>query len=114
QRTADWLRTGIDPTSNGTEAQIAAGLQKLDEQVRDAQQALGGAGPRDASNNAEATLNNIERLRQQIEALSGQRQNDQRQQNDQNGQLSRNGQAGQQGQAGQPAQAGQAGQPGQQ
>jgi len=102
QRTADWLRTGIDPTSNGTEAQIAAGLQKLGEQIRDAQQALGSGARQDgASADANATLNNIERLRQQIEALSGQRQGDQ------NGQLSRNGQPGQQGQQGQQGQPGQ-------
>jgi len=41
QRTADWLRSGINPNSNGTEAQIATGLKKLDDQVRQAQQAAG-------------------------------------------------------------------------
>ncbi len=32
QRTADWLRGGINPNSNGTEAEIAQGLQKLNQQ----------------------------------------------------------------------------------
>src|SRR6185369_11762111 len=40
QRTADWLRTGIDPTGNGTESQIATDLQKLRDSVHQAQQAL--------------------------------------------------------------------------
>src|SRR5581483_62765 len=29
QRTADWLRTMVDPASNGTEGQIVNGLKKL-------------------------------------------------------------------------------------
>ena len=41
QRTADWLRTGIDPNGNGTEAQIASGLQRLSDQT-----APGAAGAR--------------------------------------------------------------------
>ncbi len=34
QRTADWLRGGYNPNSNGTEEQIASGLKKLDDKVR--------------------------------------------------------------------------------
>ena len=34
QRTADWLRGGVNPNSNGTENQIAQGLQKLSQQLR--------------------------------------------------------------------------------
>jgi hypothetical protein len=49
QRTADWLRTGIDPTANGTEAQIASGLQKLSDQLHQAQQALVAGGQRKAT-----------------------------------------------------------------
>ena len=37
QRTADWLRTGIDPNANGTETQIAAGLQRLRDETAQAQ-----------------------------------------------------------------------------
>jgi hypothetical protein len=102
QRTADWLRSGIDPNGNGTEAQIASGLQRLSDQVRQAQQALVAGGQRqEGTNTAESALNNVERLRRQIEALSGR-------QNYQTGSLSRNGQPGQQG--AQDAQSGQGGQ----
>ena len=41
QRTADWLRRGINPNSNGTEEGIASGLKKLNDQVRQAQQGMG-------------------------------------------------------------------------
>ena len=40
QRTADWLRGGINPNSNGTENEIAQGLQKLSQQLRQAQQGM--------------------------------------------------------------------------
>jgi len=109
QRTADWLRSGIGPNANGTEAQIAAGLQRLSDQVRQAQQALVQGGQPQATgagNNAEAALNNVERLRRQIEALTGQNpgqgQNPSQNQDYQTGSLSRNGQPGQ----GQPGQQG--------
>ena len=49
QRTADWLRQGIDPNSNGTEAEIATGLKKLNEQMRGAQQAMGGGAGKPGS-----------------------------------------------------------------
>src|ERR1700676_4287660 len=88
QRTADWLRNGIDPNGNGTEAQIASGLQRLSDELHQAQQALAQGGqPQEGTNTAESALNNVERLRRQIEALSGQ---DARQRN-----------PGQQGQGGQ-------------
>jgi hypothetical protein len=106
QRTADWLRTGIDPTSNGTESQIASGLQRLSDDVHQAQQAVVAGGQRpDAGTNAEAALDNVERLRRQIEALSGRGQQggerqdqagqNQGRQNYQTGSLSRDGQSGQ-------------------
>ena len=41
QRTADWLRRGVNPNSNGTEAQIAQGLERLKEQLQQAQRAMG-------------------------------------------------------------------------
>jgi hypothetical protein len=109
QRTADWLRTGIDPTANGTESQIATGLQRLSDQLHQAQQALVAGGQRQGNDGAESALNNVERLRRQIEALSGQRPGEGRQgqpgqaegrQNYQTGSLSRNGQPGEQGQQG--------------
>jgi hypothetical protein len=92
QRTADWLRSGIDPNSNGTENEIAQGLQKLSQQLRQAQQAMGqeklgqGQGETGQKGGAEsgdetAMLNQLERLRSQVEAMSGgqpQSQNSQR------------------------------------
>ena len=78
QRTADWLRSGINPNSNGTENEIAQGLQKLSKELRQAQQAMvqekpvqgqgkTGAEPGDET----AMLNQIERLRNQLEAMNG-------------------------------------------
>jgi hypothetical protein len=99
QRTADWLRTGIDPNGNGTEAQIASGLQHLSDDLHQAQQALVAGGPRQNPQSNDAALDGLARLRRQIEALDGQnagRQAGRGQQNYQTGQLSRNGQPGQQ------------------
>ena len=60
QRTADWLRRGINPNSNGTESEIARGLSKLSQQLQQTQNAVaqekpgdrngsGGAGQADQS-----------------------------------------------------------------
>ena len=43
QRGADWMRRGIDPNANGMEPEIAAGMQRLEKGVHDAQQAMGAA-----------------------------------------------------------------------
>jgi hypothetical protein len=131
QRTADWLRSGINPNSNGTETQIATGLKKLDDQVRQAQQAAGsgqnGRGGQ-APGTQTAALDHVDRLRSQIERLgagSGSPNGRNGQQQGQNGQQGRpgqqgsqSGQTGQQGQGqqrgqGQGQQAGQTGQGGQ-
>jgi hypothetical protein len=107
QRTADWLRRGINPNSNGTEAEIAGGLKKLDEQVRKAQQAAGSGqngrpGP-DAGTET-AALDHVDRLRRQLEGLTGApsgqngRQPGQEQNGKQGGQAGQRGQGGQQGQ----------------
>lgn len=78
QRTADWLRSGINPNANGTEGQIAQGLGKLSGQLQQAQSAMAqerpgagkpgqdGAGQGDQS----AALNLVERLRSQLEAMT--------------------------------------------
>jgi hypothetical protein len=125
QRTADWLRRGIDPNSNGTEAGIGSGLQKLGEQLREAQQGMGagrpGANPgqgRDAGQQT-AALDHVDRLRSQLESLSGRgqrgmglgQQGQGQQGQGQNGQ--RPGQSGQGQQQGQGQQSGQGGQRGQ-
>jgi hypothetical protein len=131
QRTADWLRSGIDPNGNGTESQIASGLQRLRDQLRQAQQALVAGGQKqDGTNTANPavdnldTLNRVERLRRQIEALSGQDaaqraagqqpggQNRDRE-TYQAGSLSRNGEPGQNGQGPQGGQDGRGAQGGQ-
>lgn len=72
QRTADWLRSGINPNSNGTESEIARGLDELSRRLQDAEQAMGqekpgqsGAGKGDASE----ALSQVERLRSEIEAM---------------------------------------------
>jgi hypothetical protein len=75
QRTADWLRSGINPNSNGTETEIATGLKKLDDKVKQAQQAAGsgqnarGPGGQDAGTQT-AELGQMDRLRSQIEGLA--------------------------------------------
>jgi hypothetical protein len=106
QRTADWLRSGIDPNSNGTETEIAQGLQKLSQQLRQAQQAMGQEKPGQGqgetrqiggpeSGDETAMLNQVERLRNQLEAMSGgqpQSQNGQRPGRDPRGQPNYTGQ----------------------
>jgi hypothetical protein len=77
QRTADWLRQGVNPNSNGTEGTIATGLKKLDDQVRQAEQAAGSGEPgrggkdgKDAGQGVQtAELDRLGRLRGQIESL---------------------------------------------
>ncbi|WP_245632632.1 hypothetical protein [Edaphobacter aggregans] len=74
QRTADWLRRGINPNSNGTESEIAQGLQRLSQQLREAQESIrpGQPGPRTGSNSGDQTaaLEQVRRLRQQLEQMT--------------------------------------------
>jgi len=88
QRTADWLRRGINPNSNGTETEIAQGLQKLDQQLRQAQQGTGqgqAGKQRGSSADQVSALGQVERLRSQIEAMAAARGNTPPGQNDQQG-----------------------------
>jgi hypothetical protein len=75
QRTADWLRRGINPSSNGTEAEIAQGLQKLSQELREAQQGIrpGQPGQRTGQDlaNQSAALDQVRRMREQLEAMTG-------------------------------------------
>ena len=76
QRTADWLRRGIDPNSNGTEKEIAEGLEKLDQQLQEAQKGIGhgkAARPDSDKPGATAALDQVERLRSQLEAMTASR-----------------------------------------
>jgi hypothetical protein len=105
QRTADWMRRGINPNSNGTEGEIASGLKKLSDQVRQAQQGMGtgrDSQGRSGQGTETAALNHVDRLRSEIQSLSrGQGQEGQRSR--QGTQQARSGQ-----QPGQPGQSGQA------
>lgn len=92
QRSADWLRRGVDPTANSNEGEVADDLQHLGDQIRQAQQALGNndqAGP--GQDNA---LDRVERLRNQLEGMS-RNAGGPNGQGRQPGQLSRDGQQGQ-------------------
>lgn len=108
QRTADWLRRGIDPNSNGTEGDIATDLQHLSDQVRQAQQSMGAEKPGQnaAQGQQIAALDHLERLRNQIQSqMRSQNQNQNAgQQGSSNNQQAQNGQPGQRGQNGQQAQ----------
>jgi hypothetical protein len=73
QRTADWLRRGINPNANGTEMEIAQGLAKLNERLQQAQKSVGQGKPvQSGSDRPEqsAALNQVERLRSQLEAMA--------------------------------------------
>src|SRR6202789_2522903 len=112
QRTADWLRRGINPNSNGTEEGISKGLDQLSQEVHQAQQGLGPGKPSPGQGEQTAALDHVERFRSQIESLTGRGQNPSGRQPGQ-----QQGQGGQQqGQPGQRQgqQQGQGGQPGQQ
>jgi hypothetical protein len=105
QRTADWLRRGINPNSNGTESDIAQGLDKLSQQLQQAQKGMSQdkPGQRSAAQGDQTEmLGQVERLREQIESMArlqngnGQasrtRNQAGAQQFSQNGQLKRSGQ----------------------
>ena len=110
QRGADWMRRGIDPNASGAEPEIAAGMQRLEKEVDDAQQAL-GATPQpgnDSQQGLETALNRVERLRNQMDSLT--RDGQGRQQGQQQGRGQ--GQQGQGGQQGGQAASGPVGGPG--
>jgi hypothetical protein len=76
QRTADWLRRGINPNSNGTEEGINKGLEQLSQQVHQAQQGLGpGTGKPSQQGQGQgeqtAALDHVERFRDQVNSLTG-------------------------------------------
>jgi hypothetical protein len=76
QRTADWLRRGINPNANGTESEIAQGLERLNQQLEQAQKGAGQgeSGQRGLDQAGETTaLDKMERLRTQLEAMAASR-----------------------------------------
>jgi hypothetical protein len=97
QRTADWLRSGINPNSNGTESEIAQGLQKLNQQLQQAQQGIGKDRPGSratAPGDEAAALDQVERLRSQIEAMAASRGGNRANGQSPQGGSSQNGQRG--------------------
>jgi hypothetical protein len=94
QRGADWMRRGIDPNANGMEPEIAAGMQRLEKEVHDAQQAMGAAPQQgnDSQQGIETALNRVEHLRNQLGGLS--RDGQGRQQGQGQGQQGGQGQGG--------------------
>jgi hypothetical protein len=94
ERGADWMRRGIDPNANGMEPEIAAGMQRLEKGLRDAQQAMGAAPQpgNDSQQGLETAVNRVERLRNQLGALS--RDGQGRQQGQGQGQQGGQGQGG--------------------
>lgn len=78
QRSADWLRRGVNPNSNGTEKGIADGLSKLSQQLHAASGAVGngnGQRPQDAGkSDPTAALGQVARLRSELQAMQASRQ----------------------------------------
>jgi hypothetical protein len=106
QRTADWLRRGIDPNANGTETEIAQGLEKLNQRLQDAQKGVGLGKPGHPGAdqpNATAALDQLERLRSQLEAMTGSRGSSTSGQNSRQQNAGRSQQDGKQGRTGQLA-----------
>jgi hypothetical protein len=96
QRGADWMRRGIDPNANGMEPEIAAGMQRLEKEVHDAQQAMGAAPQpgNDSQQGLQTALNRVERLRNQLGGLSRDGQGRQQGQGQGQGQQGGQGQNG--------------------
>ena len=108
QRSADWLRRGIAPNSLAAESGMASDLQRFGDQVRQAQQALGAGQQQDQGQDAQAAIDRLERLRNQMAGITrdrgaagrpGQQGNGQNR-NGQNGEASQFAQNGQPGQRG--------------
>jgi hypothetical protein len=108
QRSADWLRRGYAPDPNA-EPQIATDLRRLADGLRSAQKAL---GPEQSPNQgSETAIDNVERLRDQMQSLTralGARAGQQNGQYGQNGQNAAN--AGNNGEGAQSSQLGRSGQ----
>jgi hypothetical protein len=106
QRSADWLQRGIAPNSLAAESGISSDLQRFGDQVRQAQQAL-GSGQQPQGQNSQAAIDRLERLRNQMAAITrdlgaagdaGRQGGGRQDRNGQAGQFAQNGQPGQQGQ----------------
>jgi hypothetical protein len=74
QRTADWLRRGINPNSNGTESEIAKSLDRLSQQIHQAESAADARNPSkqtaSRANDQIAALQQLQRLRRQLDRFN--------------------------------------------
>jgi hypothetical protein len=106
---ADWLRRGQGPLMVPREAPITQALDKVTDDLKDAQKALGNGGPNQAHTDLERSLARVERMRGQMERMAGngQQQNGQGQQGGQQSGQGKQGQGQQGGQQGGGQQAGQ-------
>ncbi len=111
QAQAQYLRNGQGAYIAPREAPITQALDKLSDDIRQAQQAMGNGNQQtQARNDLDRSVNQVERLRDQMERLAGRNPGGQ-QQGDQQGQ-SQQGQGQQQGQGKQGQGQGQGQQPG--
>jgi hypothetical protein len=65
QRSAGMIRRGMDPSANPGEATINSGIERLNQQLREARQSLGNG-----QQNPEEALERMARLRSQIDMLT--------------------------------------------
>ncbi len=65
QRSAETIRRGMDPNANSSEATINSGIERLNDQLREARQSLGNG-----QQNPEEALQRMARLRSQIDMLT--------------------------------------------
>jgi len=74
QRTADWLRRGINPNSNGTESEIAKSLDRLRRKIQEADNTAAthntAGQPGSRANDETAALEQLQRMRRQLDGLS--------------------------------------------
>jgi hypothetical protein len=92
---AGWLRRGQGPLMVQREAPITQALDKVTDDLKQAQSALRNGGPTQGNNDLERSLARVERMRGQLERMGGNGQKDQNGQ-PQNGQQSGQQQGGQQ------------------
>ncbi len=96
QRSSDWLRSG--QFSDPAETSLTSDLKKLGQQVSDAARALGNAQHTSKDAELNRAMDDLSRLRDQLDGLGGRQPGGQP---FQPGQLARGGQSGQTGQGGQ-------------
>ncbi|MEJ7608196.1 MAG: hypothetical protein WKF37_18500, partial [Bryobacteraceae bacterium] len=89
---ADALRRGMGAFIAPREAPVTQGLERLKEQVKQAQAAAGQGSQSGKDPGIERALNQVEQMRQQLERMAGGKQPGQREQGQQPGQEGQQGQ----------------------